>query len=91
MSEGLANAWVEALGCGTPIVIADAGGAHELVGSPDAGRIVARNPAAIAAGVAEVLAAAPSQRVVAATVENFSWEANAAELAAYYDSLVTRF
>jgi teichuronic acid biosynthesis glycosyltransferase TuaC len=89
-SEGLANAWVEALGCGTPIVIADAGGAHELVGSPDAGRIVARNPEAIAAGVAEVLAAAPSQRGVAATVENFSWEANAAALAAYYDALVTR-
>ncbi|HWW55830.1 MAG TPA: efflux RND transporter permease subunit, partial [Sphingopyxis sp.] len=31
VSEGLANAWVEALACGTPIVISDAGGAAELV------------------------------------------------------------
>ena len=87
-SEGLANAWVEALGCGTPIVIADAGGARELMTSPNAGRIVARNPEAIAAGIAEVLAALPAQQAVAATVERFSWEANAAALAGYYDKLV---
>ena len=87
-SEGLANAWVEALACGTPIVIADAGGAHELVESPAAGRIVVRNPEAIAAGIAEVLAAPPPQETVAATVERFSWEANAAALAGYYDTLI---
>ena len=87
-SEGLANAWVEALACGTPIVIADAGGAHELVESPAAGRIVVRNPEAIAAGIAEVLAAPPPQETVAATVERFSWEANAAALAGYYDKLI---
>ena len=83
-SEGLANAWVEALACGTPIVIADAGGAHELLTSPQAGRIVARNPEAIAAGIAEMLAAPPHQDAVAETVESFSWEANAAALAEYY-------
>ena len=87
-SEGLANAWVEALACGTPIVIADAGGAHELVDSSAAGRIVVRNPEAIAAGVAEILAAPPPQETVAATVERFSWEANAAALAGYYDKLI---
>ena len=87
-SEGLANAWVEALGCGTPIVIAEAGGAHELVNSADAGRIVARNAAAIAGGIAEVLAAPPQQSAVAATVEAFSWQANAAALAGYYDGLI---
>ena len=87
-SEGLANAWVEALACGTPIVIADAGGARELVNSQDAGRIVARNPEAIAAGIAAVLAAAPPPKAVAATVEHFSWDANAAALAGYYDKLI---
>ena len=86
-SEGLANAWVEALACGTPIVIADAGGAHELLRSPQAGRIVARNPEAIAAGIAEMLAATPHQDAVAETVESFSWEANAAALAEYYSEI----
>ena len=86
-SEGLANAWVEALACGTPIVIAEAGGAHELLTSPIAGRIVARDAAAIAAGIAEMLAAPPAQQAVAATVERFSWETNAAALAGYYERL----
>lgn len=53
-SEGLANAWVEALACGTPLVICDAGGARELLTSPVAGRIVARTPDAVAQGVREV-------------------------------------
>ena len=86
-SEGLANAWVEALACGTPIVIADAGGARELLTSPEAGRIVARDAGGIAAGVEDVLADPPPQGSVAATVERFSWEANAAALAAYYEGL----
>ena len=87
-SEGLANAWVEALACGTPIVTADAGGARELMTLRDAGRIVARKPEAIAEGIAEVLTAPPAQEAVAATVERFSWETNAAALAEYYDKLV---
>lgn len=87
-SEGLANAWVEALACGTPLVITDAGGARELVRSPKAGRIVARDPVAIAAGVREVLAAGYDQAEVAAEVAQFSWDANAAALADYYARLI---
>ncbi len=49
-SEGLANAWLEALACGTPIVISDAGGAREVVTNRSAGRIVARSPAAFCDG-----------------------------------------
>ncbi|HLZ78942.1 MAG TPA: glycosyltransferase [Sphingomonas sp.] len=79
-SEGLANAWVECLACGTPLVISDVGGARELVDRPEAGRIVAREPDAIAAGVAELLAAAPDPAAVRATAERFTWEVNAAAL-----------
>jgi hypothetical protein len=35
--EGLANVWVEALACGTPLVIPPIGGAAEVVRSPAAG------------------------------------------------------
>lgn len=86
-SEGLANAWVEALACGTPLVITDAGGARELVTAPTAGRIVPREAAAVASGVAEVLAQRAEPQEVAETVARFSWQANAEALAAFYDSL----
>lgn len=86
-SEGLANAWVEALACGTPLVITAAGSASELVTGPEAGRIVARNAEPIAAGIRELLAALPSREATAACVARFSWEANAEALAAYYDGL----
>lgn len=87
-SEGLANAWVEALACGTPLVIADAGGAKELVTMPAAGRVIQRNSDAIVAGVREVLAAGYAPEEVATAAERFSWEANAAALASYYEQLI---
>lgn len=86
-SEGLANAWIEALACGTPIVIAEAGGAREVVTMPEAGRIVARDPASIAAAVQDILADPPDPEAVAETVARFSWEANAAALAAHYAAI----
>ena len=87
-SEGLANAWVEALGCGCPLVVTDAGGAREVVTGPDAGRIVARDAEAIAGAVRDLLADPPRREVVAAYAARFSWEANAAALAEYYEGLL---
>lgn len=82
VSEGLANAWVEALACGTPIVISDAGGAAELVTSPAAGRIVERTPAAIAGAVQAILTNPPAATDIAASLAGrFDWDRNGRELA----------
>jgi glycosyltransferase involved in cell wall biosynthesis len=78
--EGLANVWLEALACGTPLVISDVGGAREVLDRPEAGRLVPREAGAIAAAVRELLAHPPDPRTVRAAAERFSWERNAAEL-----------
>jgi teichuronic acid biosynthesis glycosyltransferase TuaC len=83
-SEGLANVWVEALACGTPIVITDVGGAREVVDRPEAGRLVPPEPVAIAAAIAELLAAPPAPSTVRAAAERFTWGANQSAL---YDHL----
>lgn len=83
-SEGLANAWVEALACGTPLVIPAIGGAREVVADASAGRLAERTPDAIAAALRDLLAAPPDQQAVAAHARRFTWEANAAALAAHW-------
>ncbi|MEO1045282.1 MAG: glycosyltransferase [Pseudomonadota bacterium] len=83
-SEGLANAWVEALACGTPIVISEAGGARELVTSDVAGRIVAQQPDAIAEAMRALLDQSPDPQQVRGSVTHFTWERNAEELRAIF-------
>lgn len=89
-SEGLANAWVEALACGTPIVISDAGGAAELLDRPEAGAIVPRDPAAIAEAIRTILNDPPSQKAVRSTVDRFSWERNSDALFQHLSAVVER-
>lgn len=87
-SEGLANAWVEALACGTPIIASDVGGIRELVKTPAAGRIVARTPEAVAKAVRDILSNPPTRDAVAANVSAFSWDENARQLAAFFRDVV---
>ena len=86
-SEGLANAWVEALASGTPVVIPDAGGARELVTTPAAGRIVARDAEAFARALSDLLSHPPAPADTAATVAAYSWEANCDQLYAHLSRL----
>ncbi|MGN7998581.1 glycosyltransferase [Sphingomonas sp. 22176] len=89
-SEGLANAWLEALASGTPIVIPDVGGARQVVTGPSAGRIVDRTPIALAAGIAELLAAPPAPEDVRRIAAPFTWEANSERLHLHLERLVAR-
>ena len=86
-SEGLANAWVEALACGTPVVTTPIPGAQELITNPDWGRLVARDGNAIAQAVAEVLAARPTPERVQEAVSGMNWQANAAVLVQHWRRL----
>jgi glycosyltransferase involved in cell wall biosynthesis len=85
--EGLANVWIESLACGTPILVADVGGAREVIDRPEAGRLVAREPAAIASAAREMLASPPDPAAVRRSAERFSWERNGAELHEHLSSL----
>ena len=82
-SEGLANAWLEALAAGTPVVICPAGGAAEVISNPKIGKIVDRHPQALAAGIRDLLENPPSAAECRAIARPFSWSRNAAALRDY--------
>lgn len=88
VSEGLANVWVEALACGTPIVITDVGGAREVVDSPIAGHIVAADPQAIADAIQDLIANPRDPAAVRRVAERFTWQANTDALYAHLEALI---
>lgn len=85
--EGLANAWLEALASGTPIVIPDVGGARQVVTHPAAGRIALRTAPAFAEALAELIATPPASADTRAVAEPFTWAANSARLHAFLSRL----
>jgi teichuronic acid biosynthesis glycosyltransferase TuaC len=89
-NEGLANAWVEALACGVPVVIPDVGGAPEVVTERAYGRIVGRTPAGFASGIAAVLSDHTPPATARAGAERFTWEANTTGLYDHLSGLVQR-
>ena len=86
-SEGLANAWVEALACGTPVVTTPIPGAQELLTDPAYGRFAERDADQIAAAVRDLLKNPPARKAVALGAAEFSWEANAAALIGHWRGL----
>jgi teichuronic acid biosynthesis glycosyltransferase TuaC len=86
-SEGLANAWVEALACGTPIAITDVGGARELLDRPEAGYLVEPTVESVAEALADLIKNPRAPSSVRATAERFTWEANRDALYTHLASL----
>lgn len=81
--EGLANAWVEATACGTPVVATDVGGAAEVIDRVAAGRLAARTPEAFAAAIGALLADPPAQAETRAGAARFGWARHTEQLAAH--------
>ncbi len=77
--EGLANAWVEALACGTPVVATPVGGAAEVIDRPAAGRLAVRTPETFAAAISDLLADPPTQPATRAAAGRFGWERHTAQ------------
>ncbi len=88
-SEGLANVWVEAMACGTPVVTCDVGGAREAI-PDDCGRLVPREPAALAAAAWHLIAHPPAPERLREAAARFSWQRNAAELRDHLAALVAK-
>ena len=82
--------WGTKPGCRRMIVAAGqaADGAREVVDRPAAGRLVERNPAAIAEGIEEVLAHPSPRDEVAQAAKRFSWEQNVEALYEHLARLV---
>lgn len=79
--EGLANAWVEALACGTPVVAPDIGSIREVIDRTEAGTVVPeRSAGAFAAAIRRRLAGPTDPSAVRAAAERFAWERNTQSL-----------
>ncbi len=85
-SEGFGNVLVEALECGLPIVSTHcSGGPAEILEGGRFGRLVPpRDPAALAAAIAEALAAPCDREALVARAQDFSADSIAAQYLAYF-------
>ncbi len=72
--EGWANVLLEAMACGAPVIASDVNGSAEVVGAPEAGRLLAaRTPAAIVAAVDDLQRNPPARAATRRYAERFGW------------------
>lgn len=77
--EGMPNVVLESLACGTPVVACDVEGVSEVLAEPVAGRVVsAREPGALADGIAALLDTHPGRDAVREYAQRFSWDETSA-------------
>jgi glycosyltransferase involved in cell wall biosynthesis len=89
--EGMPNVVLESLACGTPVVACDVEGISEVLAEPVAGRVVsAREPEALAEGVAALLDTHPGRDAVREYAQRFSWDETSAGQLALFRAICNR-
>jgi len=74
-SEGMPNAVLESLACGTPVVAAPFAGVSELLDTPEAGEIaVERSAEALAAAWLRLRDRAPTRAATRGVAERLGWQ-----------------
>jgi glycosyltransferase involved in cell wall biosynthesis len=75
LREGWPNVLLESMACGTPVLAANFDSVGEIVGAPEAGRILAEaTPSGLAGAVKELLAAPPQREATRRYAEGFDWQ-----------------
>lgn len=88
--EGIANVLLESLACGTPLVATPVWGSPEVVRTHEAGLLVAdRSDAAIAEGIARLLADLPDRAETRRYGERYDWRETGRQHRALLDAAIT--
>lgn len=75
LREGWPNVLLESMACGTPVAATNFDSVGEIVGAPEAGRIVAEAvPTCLAVAVEELLATPPQRETTRRYAEGFDWK-----------------
>jgi teichuronic acid biosynthesis glycosyltransferase TuaC len=75
LREGWPNVLLESMACGTPVLATNFDSVGEIVGAPEAGRILAEaTPTCVAGAIRELLAAPPKREATRRYAEGFDWQ-----------------